>query len=123
MGIFIFFINRGLLLEKTIKLYNTQEVNDFLIHIPLQLGLSKKDIEFGTRFINSRIELYYTIKKAKTIKFCNNEVVFNEGDQILVSVSYKYNKEDFISFLNLYFDDVTVKISEDGSYALALCKK
>ncbi|MFH1238400.1 MAG: L-histidine N(alpha)-methyltransferase [archaeon] len=109
--------------EEILNSYNTPEVNNFLIHIPLQLGLLKEDIEFGTRFANSRVELYYTIKKAKTIKFHDKEVVFNKGDQILVSVSYKYNKEDFISFLNLYFDEVTIKISEDGSYALALCKK
>ena len=109
--------------EDILNSYNTPEVNNFLIHIPLQLGLSKEDIEFGTRFINSRVELYYTIKKAKTIKFYDKEVVFNKGDQILVSVSYKYNRGDFVSFLNLYFDDVVVKISEDNSYALALCKK
>jgi len=109
--------------EEILNSYNTPEVNNFLIHIPLQLGLLKEDIEFGTRFANSRVELYYTIKKAKTIKFHDKEVVFNKGDQILVSVSYKYNKEDFISFLNLYFEEVIIKISEDSSYALALCKK
>ena len=106
-----------------LKSYNTPEVNEFLIHIPLQLGLSKKEIKFGTRFANSRVELYYTLLKDKEIKFQDKAVVFHKGDQILVSVSYKYNKEDFISFMNLYFDDVLMKISENGSYALALCKK
>jgi len=109
--------------EEILKSYNTPEVNDFLIHLPLQLGLSAEDIEFGTRFANSRVEIYYTLKNTRKIKFHGKEVVFNVGDQILVSVSYKYNKEDFISFLNLYFDDVMAKISEDGSHALALCKK
>jgi len=109
--------------EDILKSYNTPEVNEFMIHIPLQLGLLKEDIEFGTRFANSRVEIYYTIKKPKKIKFHGKEVVFNTGDQILVSVSYKYNKEDFISFLNLYFDDVVAKLSEDGAYVLALCKK
>lgn len=109
--------------EDILKSYNTKEVNEFLIHIPLQLGLSRKDVKLGTRFANSRVELYYTIQNKKTIKFQDKEVVFNKGDQILVSVSYKYNKEDFIGFLNLYFDDVMAKVSEDGSYALALCKK
>ncbi len=109
--------------EEILNSYNTPEVNEFLIHIPMQLGLKKEEIKLGVRFANSRVELYYTILKDKTIKFQKKEVVFNEGDQILVSVSYKYNKEDFVSFLNLYFDDVFVKRSEDGSYALALCKK
>jgi len=106
-----------------LRSYNTLEVNKFLIHIPLQLGLSEKEIKFGTRFANSRVELYYTLLKDKEIKFQDKTVMFHKGDQILVSVSYKYNKEDFISFMNLYFDDVLMKISENGSYALALCKK
>lgn len=109
--------------EDILKSYSTEEVNEFLIHIPLQLGLSKDDIKLGTRFAHSRVELYYTIQNKKRIKFQEKEVIFNKGDQVLVSVSYKYNKEDFISFLNLYFDDVTIKISKDGSYAIALCKK
>jgi uncharacterized SAM-dependent methyltransferase len=109
--------------EEILKSYNTPEVNEFMIHIPTQLGLSKDDVEFGTRFANSRVEVYYTIKKEQKIKFHGKEVVFQVGDQILVSVSYKYNREDFISFLNLYFDDVMAKVSEDGSHVLALCKK
>jgi len=109
--------------EDILKSYNTKEVNEFLIHIPLQLGLSRENVKLGARFAHSRVELYYTIQNKKIIKFQGKEVIFNEGDQILVSVSYKYSKEDFISFLNLYFDDVTIKISEDNSYALALCKK
>ena len=109
--------------KEILKSYNTPEVNDFLIHIPLQLGLLKEDVQFGTRFAHSRVELYYTILNDKKIKFQDKTVIFHEGDQILVSVSYKYNKEDFISFMNLYFDDVMTKVSEDSSYALALCKK
>ncbi len=106
-----------------LKSYDTDEVNKFLIHIPLQLGLLTEDVQLGTRFINSRVEVYYTIQKEKEIKFQGKSVVFNKGDQIVVATSYKYNKEDFTEFLKLYFDDVTTKISEDGSYALALCKK
>jgi len=109
--------------EEILKSYDTKEVNNFLKHIPFQLGLSEEDIELGTRFENSRVEIYYTIQKKKTIKAHDKEVTFNKGDQLLVSVSYKYTKEDFMSFMNLYFDDVIVKTSEDGSYALALCKK
>lgn len=103
--------------------YNTDHFNKFSIHPLLQLGLTEDDIEFGVRFKNSRIESFYTIKKAKEISFLGRSMKFEVGDQIIVIVSYKYNKDDFISFLNLYFDDVMAKISEDGSYALALCKK
>jgi uncharacterized SAM-dependent methyltransferase len=109
--------------EDILKSYDNNKVNEFLIHIPTQLGLEESDVKLGVRFANSRVELYYTILNDKTIKFQDKEVLFNKGDQILVSVSYKYSKRDFISFLKLYFVQVDVKISDDGSYALALCKK
>ena len=109
--------------SKIINSYNTDHFNRFSIHPLLQLGLKKEDVEFGVRFKNSRIESFYTIKKAKKISFLGRSVKFDVGDQIIVIVSYKYNKEDLIGFLNLYFDDVMAKVSEDGSYALALCKK
>lgn len=109
--------------EDILKSYDTDKVNDFLIHIPMQLGFTKDGVKLGVRFANSRVELYYTVLEEKKLDFNDKSVVFSKGDQILVSVSYKYNKEDFISFLNLYFDEVIPKVSEDGSYILALCKK
>jgi uncharacterized SAM-dependent methyltransferase len=110
-------------IDEILRSYNNEEVNQFLIHIPLQLGLSKEEVKFGTRFANSRVELYYSLLTDKKINFQGKEVRLNKGDQILVSVSYKYNKDDFISFLNLYFDDVMAKTSPEGSYIIALCKK
>ncbi len=109
--------------EEILKSYNSEEVDNFLIKIPQQLGFKKEDVKLGVRFANSRVELYYTIQTSKKLKLHDKELIFNKGDQILVSVSYKYSKEDFISFMNLYFDDAIVKTSEDGSYAIALCKK
>jgi len=103
--------------------YTTESVNNFLIQIPLQLGLRGEDIKFGTRFQNQRIELYYTLKKDRIIEFQKKKVNFNKGDQIIVAVSYHYNKDDFISFMKMYFGDVDVFVSDDDSYALVLCKK
>ncbi len=109
--------------EEILNSYNSEHFNQFSIHPLLQLGLKKEDLEFGVRFKNSRIESFYTIKKAKKISFLGRSVKFEAGDQVIVIVSYKYSKEDFISFMNLYFDNAMVRPSEDGSYAIALCKK
>jgi len=109
--------------EALLESYTTDHVNNFLEHIPLQLGLDKSDISFGTRFKNSRIELFYALNKNKLVKFQDKEVFFNKGDRVIVSVSYHYRKEDFISFLKMYFNDVKFFISKDNAYALALCKK
>jgi len=103
--------------------YDNEMVHEFLKHIPIQLGLDEEDIEFGSRYRNSRVELFYTMKKEIDIGFQDKKVHFKKGDQVIAAVSYKYNKDDFRTFLNLYFDDVMMFVSEDDSYGLALCKK
>lgn len=109
--------------EALLESYTNDYVDSFLSHIPLQLGLDKSEISFGTRFKNSRIELFYALNKDKLVKFQDKEVLFNKGDRIIVSVSYHYKKEDFIGFLKMYFNDVKFYITKDETYALALCKK
>jgi len=109
--------------DDILKQYSTKEIDEFLKLIPLKLGLKEKDIKFGSRFQNSRVELYYSILNDKTIESDNQKIDFKKGDQIIVGMSYKYPKKDFMSFLKLYFDDIDVTISKDNSYALALCKK
>jgi len=109
--------------DEILKAYNNKYLNKMLVKTLTQIGLDEDNLEYGARFNNSRIEMYYSIKNNCEINFLDKNVKFNAGDQIVVAVSYKYTKEDFASFLNLYFDDVMMKISKDGSYALALCKK
>ena len=109
--------------KEILKAYSNKYLDKMLVKTLTQIGLQEDNLEYGSRFKNSRIEMYYTIKENCEISFLERKVSFNKGDQIVVAVSYKYNKEDFIGFLNIYFDDVMTKISDDGSYALALCKK
>jgi len=110
-------------IDEILRSYNTPDVNNFLIKIPLQLGLTKDNIEFGTRFKNSRVELYYSLKSDTDISFQGKKVTFSPGDQIIASISYKYNKDDFMTYMKIYFNDVKMYVSPDKSYALALCKK
>jgi uncharacterized SAM-dependent methyltransferase len=97
--------------------------NNWLIHIPLQIGLKPEDVELGVRFRNSRIEVFYILKNDKEIKFQDKKVHFYKGDQIIVVVAYKHDKEDLKTYLNIHFDDVIVKVSEDNSKVLAICKR
>jgi uncharacterized SAM-dependent methyltransferase len=109
--------------DQLLDSYTNDYVDTFLGHIPLQLGLDRSEISFGTRFKNSRVELFYALNKDKLVKFQDKEVMFNKGDRIIVSVSYHYKKDDFIGFLKMYFGDVKFYITPDNTYALALCKK
>jgi uncharacterized SAM-dependent methyltransferase len=81
-------------------------------------GEKKKTVHFGAYGMDD-----YTITKDTEISFLGRTVRFNKGDQIITAVSYKYDKDDFMSFLKMYFSDVNLFVSKDGSYALALCKK
>ncbi len=109
--------------EEILKAYTNPQVHNFLKHIPLQLGLKEEEIEFGTRFRNSRVEVLYTINVDKIIEFNQKKLVLNSGDQLLVSVSYKYSADDFKSFLKMYFTKSEIFTSKNNSYGLALCKK
>src|SRR3989344_4575087 len=95
----------------------------FLSYIPLQLGLARDTIEYNVRFSNSRIEFYYTLLSNKTLKFQEKEVHFYKGDQIIVALAYQYEKEEFMSYLHMYFKNVKIYESSDGSYSLVLCTK
>ncbi len=109
--------------ERTKSQAENKAVDNFLIHMPLQLGLNKTDLEYNTRFKNQRMEFYYEIKKDKTINFNKKEVVFHKGDQIIVAVAYKYDHKDLLSYLNIYFSSVQITFSKDKSKVVALCKK
>ena len=109
--------------ERTQSQAKNDLVNEFLIKMPLQLGLSRKDLEYNTRFRNYRVEYYYTILNNRKVRFNSKEVIFNKGDQIIVAVAYKYDKEDLISYFNIYFNSVDIHFSEDKSKTVSLCKK
>lgn len=111
--------------EEDMKKFTEKNVhfNEFLVRVPLQLGMKRENIQLNARFRNHRIEFYYDIKENHTVLFGEKKLEFNKGDQIIVAVSYHYSKNDFTSFLNLYFDEVSTKYSKDGSYALAFCRK
>jgi len=109
--------------ERALSYQNNKKSNAWLINVPLQLGLSKEDVEFGVRFRNSRIECYYTITRDKKISFQNKNLYFMKGDQMIVLVAYKHDKTNLKEYLNMHFDNVSVTISKDNGKALALCMK
>ena len=109
--------------KKVIDSYLTSQVDNFLSLILLQLGFSKDEIDLGGRYENSRIELYYTLKKDKVLEFENKKLQFSAGDQIMVAFSYRYNENELRKMIDIYFDDYKFYFNKDKSWALILCKK
>jgi uncharacterized SAM-dependent methyltransferase len=109
--------------ENMLRAYNTPYVDKFCRHIPIKIGIPEDALEIGTRFVNSRVEIYYTITRDVEVTFLGKTIRFNKGDQIITQVSYKYEKNELAKFLKLYFKEVKMFVTEDSSYCLALCKK
>lgn len=109
--------------EEVLKAYDNSYLDELLVKTLTQIGLKREDVQYGARFRNSRIEMYYALKKNTKITFLDKTVHFNTGDQIIVAMSYKYDEENFKKYVKMYFDDVKVYVSDDKSYALAMCKR
>ncbi len=111
--------------EKWINDSSSGHINyhNFLKHIPLQLGLTESEVEFIPRLKNSRVEYAYVLKKNKNIEFQGRCIDFKSGDQIIVAIAYKHNKENLQTILRMYFKSVILKFSEDKSTVLLICKK
>lgn len=109
--------------EKTEMQSKNKKVEDFLIHIPLQLGLHRNELEYSARFRNSRIEFFFSIKTDREVDFQGKRVRFNAGDQIVVAIAYKHDKEDLKSYFNMYFNEADIILSKDQAQAFILAKK
>ena len=109
--------------EEIVKSYSQDSMDKFLIKTLMQIGFEPHELKFGVRFANSRVELYYVVKKEKIISFQGRRIVFNKGDQIIVAISYKYTSDDFRGYMQMYFDNVDFFVTDDEAYALVLCRK
>jgi uncharacterized SAM-dependent methyltransferase len=103
--------------------YQHEAIDNFQNLIVSQLGFGKGEVEFGVRFQNSRVEIFYTIKKDKVLEFGDKNVHFQKGDQILTAISYRHKLEDLKKILKIYFDEYEFYFNEDKTRALVLCKK
>ena len=103
--------------------YKDIMINKWLIQIPQLLGLSKNDVDYDVRFVSSRIEELYILKKDKTIKHLGRTLNFKKGDVIITAISYKYTKSDFRKILEKFFSEVQLMTDPRETYALALCKR
>ena len=109
--------------EDIIKSYKQSLMDNFLLKVLTQIGFRREDVEFGVRYKNSRVELYYTLLRDLQLTFGDRSVSFSKGDQILVAVSYRYNETDLKKSVKLYFKNTKFYLNDDKTWCLALCKK
>lgn len=109
--------------EDWVKTYKNKLIDKWLIQVPIQLGLDKDSLIYDVRFVDSRVEEFYVLKRDKTIRHLGKTVQFKKGDVILVAISYKYTKDALNKNLNKFFKNVNVVTDKEETYALALCQK
>ncbi len=110
--------------QEMLELYReSTTLKKLLINIPMGLGFKEEELKMNIELVESRIEVYYNIEVDKTVELYGKKIEFKKGDKLLVLLSYKYEKKDLLKILNMYFDEVDMKISEDGFYSVSICKK
>ena len=109
--------------EDYAKAYKTEYADYFLGKVLKQIGFKDDEMEFDSRYKHRRVECFYKITKDKEITFQDRKINFHKGDQIIVSVSNKYNEKSFEDALKLYFGKCKVYLNDKKSWALILCKK
>ena len=109
--------------ETYVTLYRDTLMDKFLIKVIEQIGLSRGDVRYDVRFKNSRVEMFYTANKDKSVKHLNKQINFKKGDVILTAISYKYAKPELKKILGKFFSEVKIYTDPKETYALALCKR
>jgi uncharacterized SAM-dependent methyltransferase len=109
--------------KELLKSYKHKFNDDFFRLMMYQLGFSPEDIEMDVRFQNSRIELFYNVKKNKTVSLGDKSINFIKGDQMLIGISHRYTEKELLDALSLYFKNCELFLNKDKSWALVLCKK
>jgi len=106
-----------------VKEYKDEKINKWLIKILLLIGFNKSQIDYDVRFVNSRIEEMYILKKDKTITHLGRKIEFKKGDVIIVAISYKYTLEVFKKLIKRFFKTSYIYTDKEKTYVLALVKK
>ena len=76
--------------EEILKAYDNLYLDNLLIKTLTQIGFKKEDLIYGARFKNSRVEMYYTVKKDIKITFLDKTVYSHDfnGTQSMVNDSF-----------------------------------
>jgi len=106
-----------------IDLYKHDIWNQWFSHLLKELGLRRGDYDYGARFGNSRVEMYYTLKTDKKIAHRGKTVSLQRGDEILAAILYKLYPDELMKFCKMYFAHVEIVKDNQNEYAIIICKK
>ncbi len=103
--------------------YKHKIFSDWFMLMMKELGFSEDELEYDVRFNSLRIEGFYRVKKGKKISLDGKSINFREGDEILITIFYKYYLRELEKFFKMYFSVVEIVKDKDNEYMFALCRK
>ncbi len=106
-----------------IETYKHPIFSEWFMHLMNAIGFNENDVEYGARFNEMRVEMFYKMKVDKSIEYSGKKIDFKQGDEILVAVLYKFYENELKKFCEMYFSDVKFFKDSDEEYALVLCRK
>lgn len=115
-------ITRGSNEQDWAKEYKDKAIKDWLLEMLKLMGLDEDDVDYDVRFVNSRIEELYTLKRDKTVKHLLHTIDFKKGDVIIAAISYKYTLPALTDTMSKFFPRLKVYTDDEQTYALALCQ-
>jgi uncharacterized SAM-dependent methyltransferase len=105
-----------------VKSYKNTKINDWLIKVLLQVGLSQDELIYDVRFVRNKIEEIYILQKDVKIEHLGKVLEFQKGDVIVVATSYKYTKSQLQDNISNFFPSLEIFTDESETFALALCQ-
>lgn len=106
-----------------IENYRNPLFEEWLFHLMREIGFEEKEVEYGARFENSRVEGFYKLRVDKKIIYAGEEFEFKKGDEILVAILYKYYAKELEEFCKMYFKEVDLYKDKDAEQAIVCCIK
>lgn len=106
-----------------LELYKHSIFDEWLFLLMRELGFERDEVEYDARFANGRVEGFYRIKVEKSIQHEGKKIEFKAGDEIVMSVLYKYYASELNDYCKMYFRDVEMVTDTEKEYALLFCRK
>ena len=115
-------LRNGSSADKILREYHSEQVNQFLGHLPRKLGLDEGNVRFEVEFNEAQVELFYRINNDQLVNHFGKEIEFKAGDRLKVAISHKYTRDELKNSLEKRFD-TKFYVNVPVSYALALCRR
>jgi uncharacterized SAM-dependent methyltransferase len=104
--------------EVILRSYRTDEARAVGFGPLEHLGLREGDVSYCPAFVNGRVELQYTLRRAPSGQ--TELLPLKAGHTVVTAVSYRYTRAELVAILERHFAAHRIFESDDGGAAVAV---